>query len=374
VNPSLPRTDRRPVAGDPLVTEIGERALAGERLTREDGEALYASSDLLQIGRFATEMKRRKSAEDVYFVVNRHINHTNVCENRCKFCAFSRSPGQEGAYTMDVDEVVRAAREAAPAGITEVHIVGGCHPELPFSYYVDMVRGVHEALPEVHIQAFTAVEIDHFAKISGLTHEQVLLELREAGLGSLPGGGAEIFAERPRKAAWDKKIPGEKWLEIHGTAHRLGIKTNATMLYGHIETKAERIDHMLSLRDQQDKSGGFAAFIPLAFHPANTELAELASTTGYDDLKTLAISRLMLDNFDHVKSFWIMVGPKVAQTSLFFGVDDLDGTVVEEKITHAAGAETPEEMARGDLVDLIREAGYRPVERDTLYNVVSVES
>jgi aminodeoxyfutalosine synthase len=364
----------RPAFTDPVVTAIGERALAGERLTQADGEALYASHDLLQIGWYAREVKRSKTGDNVHFIVNRHINHTNICENRCKFCAFSRSAGQDDAYAMTIDEVVKAAVEAAPEGITELHIVGGCHPDLPWSYYVGMMRELHTALPDVHVQAFTAVEIDHFAKLSGLSHEQVLTELRDAGLGSLPGGGAEIFAERARKAAWDKKIPGDEWLQIHGIAHGLGLKTNATMLYGHVETIPERVDHMLRLRAQQDETGGFQAFIPLAFHPANTELADLSRTTGYDDLKTLAIGRLLLDDFDHIKSFWIMVGPKVAQLSLFFGVDDLDGTVVEEKITHAAGAETPEAMAREDLVALIQEAGYTAVERDTLYNVVRVET
>lgn len=359
---------------DPIVTAIGERALAGERLTQADGETLCASNDLLQIGFYARRMKRTKSADDVYFIVNRHINHTNICENRCKFCAFSRSKGQKDTYEMTVDDVVAAAVEAAPAGITELHIVGGCHPDLPWSYYTEMMRRLKAALPDVHIQAFTAVEIDHFARIFDMTHEQVLTELRDAGLGSLPGGGAEIFAERPRRLAWNKKIPGDEWLRIHGIAHRLGLKTNATMLYGHIETIPERVDHLLRLRRQQDETGGFQAFIPLAFHPTNTELAELASTTGYDDLKTLAIARLMLDNFDHIKSFWIMVGPKVAQLSLYFGVDDLDGTVVKEKITHAAGAQTPEEMKRSDLVALIRETGLKPVERDTLYRVVKSEA
>ncbi|RJQ55415.1 MAG: aminofutalosine synthase MqnE [Actinobacteria bacterium] len=355
---------------DSSLATIRDKIVAGERLTQADGEALYASSDILSIGKMADLVKRRKVGDDVYFIVNRHINHTNVCNNRCKFCAFSRDKDEKDAYTMNLDQVFEAAKSAKPLGISELHIVGGLHPDLPWSYYLEMMRGLKKIMPEVHIQAFTAVEIDHFSKISGLPVDEVLAELKEAGLGSLPGGGAEIFSERAREAAWEKKIPGERWLDIMRTAHGLGIRSNATMLYGHIETIGERVDHLIRLRELQDETGGFAAFIPLAFHPANTEMSSLASTTGFDDLKTLAIARLMLDNFDHIKAFWIMVGPKVAQVSLAFGVDDVDGTVVEEKITHFAGAETPEFIDKKELVRLVRETGNTPVERDTLYNVI----
>lgn len=358
---------------DPALEPIATKVLAGERLSRDDGLALYASHDLLGIGQLADHVRRRINGDRVHFMVNRHINPTNICENRCKFCAFSRSKGQDGAYEMTLEEIVRAAEECVPQGAHEVHIVGGLHPDWPFEFYVEMVRRLRQALPEhVIIQAFTAVEIEHYAKISGLSTLEVLRTLKEAGLQALPGGGAEIFSERARRLAWDKKTSADDWLRIHGEAHSLGIKTNCTMLYGHIETLEERVDHLIRLREQQDASGGFLAFIPLAFHPLNTELSDLPPTTGYDDLKTLAIARLMLDNIPHIKAFWIMLGLKVAQLSVAFGVDDLDGTVVEERITHMAGAATPEALSKDELLALIRETGHTPVERDTLYNVVHV--
>lgn len=356
---------------DRSLEDIAQKVLEGERLTREEGVRLYNSHDLLQIAYLANVVKERKTGNYVYFITNRHINPTNVCVNRCKFCAFSRDETDKDAYTMTIEEVVKKAKESPPE-VSEIHIVGGLHPHLPFDFYLEMISRVKKALPAVHIQAFTAVEIDYFARISGLTLEEVLCRLREAGLGSLPGGGAEIFSERTRKKAWAKKISGKRWLEIMATAHKLGLKSNATMLYGHIETLEERIDHMLRLRNLQDKTGGFQAFIPLAFHPKNTELSELSLTSGYDDLKTLAISRLILENFNHIKAFWIMIGPKLAQISLACGVDDMDGTVIEEKITHAAGAETEEAMEKEALVQLIRDAGRAPVERDTLYDVIKV--
>ena len=356
---------------DRALEPIAQKVLAGERLSREDGIALYASRDLVGIGQMADHARRRVNGDRVYFMVNRHINPTNICENRCKFCAFSRSKGQDGAYEMTLDEIVRAAEDAVPDGAYEIHIVGGLHPDWPFEFYVDMVRRLREALPpHVIIQAFTAVEIEYYAQISGLSTLEVLQQLKEAGLDAMPGGGAEIFSERTRLAAWEKKTSADDWLRIHGEAHSIGIKTNCTMLYGHIEHLDERIDHLIRLREQQDVSGGFLAFIPLAFHPLNTELSDLPGTTGYDDLKTLAISRLMLDNIPHIKAFWIMVGLKVAQLSTVFGVDDIDGTVVEEKITHMAGATTPEALSKDDLVRLIVETGHVPVERDTLYTVV----
>jgi aminodeoxyfutalosine synthase len=358
---------------DPALHPIAAKVEAGERLSREDGVAMYASGDLIGVAQMADHVRRRLNGDRVYFMVNRHINPTNICENRCKFCAFSRSKGQDGAYEMTVDEVVAAAAGAVDDGIYEVHIVGGLHPDWPFELYVEMVRRLREALPaHVIIQAFTAVEIEYYAKISGLTTLEVLQRLKDAGLDALPGGGAEIFSERTRAAAWDKKTSADAWLRIHGEAHSIGIKTNCTMLYGHIETLEERVDHLIRLREQQDESGGFLAFIPLAFHPLNTELSNLPGTTGFDDLKTLAISRLMLDNIPHIKAFWIMVGLKVAQLSTVFGVDDIDGTVVEERITHMAGATTPEMLSKAELLELITETGHTPVERDTLYRVVKV--
>ncbi|MHB9004096.1 MAG: aminofutalosine synthase MqnE [Coriobacteriia bacterium] len=358
---------------DPALRPIADKVRSGERLTREHGIALYASNDLIGIGQMADFARRRINGDRVYFMVNRHINPTNVCRNRCKFCAFARSEGEEGAYEMTLETIVDAAIEGANDGAYEIHIVSGLHPEWSYEFYVDMVRQVRKSIPDhVIVQAFTAVEIEHMAIIADKTTLQVLQDLKDAGLDALPGGGAEIFSDRTRAAAWDKKTSSDVWLRIHGEAHSLGIKTNCTMLYGHIETPDERIDHLIRLREQQDKSGGFLAFIPLAFHPANTELSELPATTGFDDLKTLAIGRLMLDNIPHVKAFWIMVGLKVAQLATAFGVDDIDGTVVEERITHMAGATTPEALSKQDLVDMIVETGHVPVERDTLYRVVEI--
>lgn len=355
---------------DGKLRDIEERVLAGERVDRDDLARLYQSDDILGIGRMANFVRQAKNGNRTYFVVNLHINPTNICVNRCRFCAFSRSPGEDGAYVMPLEEIRRRAEAAVGTGITEVHIVGGLHPELPFDYYLDVLRTVREVLPDVHLQAYTAVEIAYFADISGLSLEKTLERLREAGLGSIPGGGAEVFAPRVRQEVCPRKISGERWLEVMRTAHSMGIRSNATMLYGHVETIEERVDHLLALRQLQDETGGFMAYIPLAFHPQNTGLADLPPTTGFDDLKALAIGRIALDNFDHVKAFWIMLGLKVAQLSLWFGADDLDGTVVEERITHAAGADTPQALPRAELVRLIEEAGRVPVERDTLYNVV----
>ena len=349
---------------------VEKKVEAGERLSLEDGVALLRSDDLLRIGAMADLARARRAGEEVYFINNRHINHTNVCGNRCKFCAFSADEGADDAYTMTLDEVLDRARASLQDGITELHIVGGEHPSLPYEYYLEMISELHKLDPQVHLQAFTASEIAFFAKRTKRTEKEVLLELKVAGLGSMPGGGAEIFAERVRGLVCDKKISGQKWLEVIRTAHNVGLKTNATMLYGHVETLEERVDHLIRLRELQDETGGFGAFIPLAFHPANTDLDELTGTTGFDDLKMLAVSRLMLDNFTHIKAFWIMIGIKLAQISLHFGVNDIDGTVVEEKITHAAGAETEEAIAKDELVRLIRDAGRVPVERDTLYNEI----
>lgn len=354
----------------PELEAIEEKVDAGERLSFEDGLALLGSPDLLRVGALADRARRRAAGDDVYFINNRHINHTNVCGNRCKFCAFSAVEGSPDAYTMTLEEVLERARESLADGITELHIVGGEHPSLPYDYYLEMISSLHELDPSVHIQAFTASEISFFARRTGRTEREVLLELKEAGLGSLPGGGAEIFSERVRGLVCNRKISGQGWLDVMRTAHELGIKSNATMLYGHVETMEERVDHLLKLRELQDKTGGFGSFIPLAFHPANTRLAELSGTTGIDNLKMLAVSRLMLDNFPNIKAFWIMIGIKLAQISLHFGVNDIDGTVVEEKITHAAGADTEEAIPKEELIQLIRDAGRTPVERDTLYNVI----
>ena len=358
---------------DPWLTRIAEKVRAGERLSFEDGVALYRSHDLLAIGYLANQFRFRLHGKRTYFNVNRHINPTNVCVASCKLCAFGRKPDSSGAYAMALEEALRTAGEGWTEAVTEFHIVGGLHPDLPFQYYVDLIRALKERFPAVHLKAFTAVEIGYYSHISHLTVRQVLEKLKEAGLGSLPGGGAEIFAPATRRIICDHKIGAHMWLKIHRTAHELGLHSNATMLYGHIETPEDRSDHLCRLRSLQDDTHGFQTFIPLAFHPANTELGKLvdhSETTGFMDLKNVAISRLMLDNFPHVKAYWIMMTPRVAQVALRFGADDIDGTVVEEKIYHDAGASTPQAMTRHEIARLIQEAGLEPVERDTLYRPV----
>ena len=350
--------------------QIWEKVRGSERLTAQDAVTLLESRDLLAVGALADVARERAVGPDAYFICNRHINHTNVCRNRCLFCAFSHEDGDAEAYTLSIDQVLDKARESLTGGVTEIHIVGGENPGLPYSYYLEMLRGLKELAPSVHIQAFTASEIVYLAGLAGKPVEDVLVELKQAGLGSLPGGGAEIFAGRVRDLVCNRKISGEQWLNVMRAAHRTGLKSNATMLYGHIEPPAEVADHLLRLRDLQDETEGFNAFIPLSFQPANTQLADLPGPSGYDDLLMLAVSRLVLDNFRHIKAFWINVGLKLAQVSLAFGVDDLDGTVVEEKISHAAGVDTGQVIERDELVRVIRAAGRVPVERDTLYNVV----
>jgi aminodeoxyfutalosine synthase len=350
---------------------ILNKIYSNKRLTRKDGLALFKSNDLLSLGRMASHVAKKKNGNHVFFVQNMHINPTNICVNRCKFCAFSRSKGEPGAYEMSINDILAKARKAGK-GVREFHIVSGLHPDLPFSWYLDMLRGLKKAFPKIHLKAFTAVEIDYLSKLSGMNLEDTLLKLKEAGLGSLPGGGAEIFNPGIRNTLCAEKISGKRWLEVIRAAHVAGLKTNATMLYGHIESYEHRVDHLLQLRELQDETGGFQAFIPLSFHSPNTEIKKSAYTTGFDDLKTLAISRLMLDNFDHIKAYWVMLGEKIAQVSLSFGVDDLDGTVVEEKITKAAGGTTDGSMTKKDILNLIKLAGKTPVERDTVYNVVRV--
>lgn len=354
-----------------MLAKIQKKVLSGRRLTREDGLTLFRSTDLLALGRMASRVAREKNGTNVYFVQNRHINPTNICVNRCRFCAFSRSKGEPGAYEMSIKDILARARSAGK-NVREFHIVSGLHPDLPFAWYLDMLRALKQEFPSVHLKAFTAVEIDYLAKLSGSGITDTLRKLREAGLGSLPGGGAEIFNTAVRNTLCAEKISGERWLEVMEAAHGIGLRSNATMLYGHIESGEDRIDHLLKLRDLQDRTGGFQAFIPLSFHSPNTEIRKSAYTTGFDDLRTLAVSRLVLDNFDHIKAYWVMLGEKIAQVSLNFGVDDLDGTVVEEKITKAAGGTTDGSMTREELVRLIKLADRTPVERDTVYNRIKV--
>lgn len=354
------------------VGDVLERALGGERLTLEDGVRLFKSDDIHAIGAVANEVRRRNNGNSTFYVVNRHINYTDICKNRCKFCAYSREENDPDGYAMPVEEVVQRAEGFYDAmKFTELHIVGGCHPSLPFSYYTEMLRALKSRFPSVHIQAFTAVEIAHIAENAGLSVSDTLAQLKAAGLDSIPGGGAEVFSESVRAAICPEKLPGTAWLNVMAEAHRQGIKSNSTMLYGHVETYHDRVEHMLAIREVQDLTGGFMTFIPLKFHPANTELSHLASKPGsIDDLKVYAISRLMLDNIPHIKVFWIMLGLKLAQVALSYGADDFDGTVVEEKITHRAGAKTPEGLMVQELVRLIEETGTVAVERDTVYNEV----
>jgi aminodeoxyfutalosine synthase len=356
---------------DPALAAIYGKVATGVRLDREDGLVLFHSADLLGIGALAQMVRQRLHGNKAFYIYNQHINYSNICVNGCKFCAFSRKAGEPGAYEMSLPEIFGKVEARALEPISEIHIVGGCHPDLPFSFYLDMLRGIKARRPEVHLQAFTAVEIAHLADKAGMSVPETLLALKEAGLGSLPGGGAEVFSPRIRQNLCPEKLSPEGWLGVAQTAHKLGLNTNATMLYGHIETLEERVDHLVRLRAAQDETQGFLAFIPLAFHPQNTGLSELAGPSAIDDLKTLAVSRLMLDNIPHIKAFWIMLGAKLSQISLCFGVDDVDGTVMEERITHMAGAQTPQGLTRKQLRALIREAGCEPVERDTLYSVVS---
>ncbi len=356
------------LSGMSTLATIAEKVHAGERLSEADALALYASNDLLALGALAALVNQQKNGTNVYFNVNRHINPTNICVNRCAFCAFSRTADADDAYTLALDQMVARAVAASAEGATEVHLVGGLHPDLPFAFYLELLQKIRKAAPSLHIKAFTAVEIDYFARISTQTIEQVLKQLLEAGLGSLPGGGAEILVEEVRQKICPEKISGQRWLEVHRLAHQAGLKTNATMLYGHVESPADRVRHMTLLRELQDETGGFQVFIPLAWQPENSPLKlETKGTSGLDDLKTLAIARLYLDNFQHIKAYWIMLGEKIAQVALAFGVDDLDGTVVEEKIGHDAGASSPQSLSLERLIRLIKVAGKTPVERDTLY-------
>ena len=350
---------------------IAQKVTANQRISPEEALLLFGSNDLLAIGELAALANQRKNGGSVFFNVNRHINPTNICVNRCAFCAFSKTAGEEGAYTLALEEICRRAQVAQAEGATEVHMVGGLHPDLAFGYYEEVLAAVRRAAPNLHIKAFTAVEVDYFSRISGLSIEQVLERLKSAGLGSMPGGGAEILVEEVRQRICPEKISSQRWLEIIRLAHRAGLKTNATMLYGHVETYADRVAHMAMLRDLQDETRGFQAFIPLAFQPENSDLRlDIKGTSGLDDLKTLAIGRIFLDNFDHVKAYWVMLGEKIAQVALAFGVNDLDGTVVEEKIGHDAGAQSPQSLTKDGIIRLIKKAGKVPVERDTLYHAI----
>ena len=346
---------------------IAAKVESGERLTFDDGLFLEQEADLLSLGRLANTVRERKNGNFAYYNTNVHLNPTNVCVYRCTFCAFRRDLKSDREITFTDDQIRERVLQAKADGATEIHVVGGLHHLKKFDWYLNVISVIHETDPQIHIKAWTPVEIDWFSRITKMSNTQLLKELQQAGLGSMPGGGAEIFNTEVREKICEHKADGTVWFDVHRAAHNLGIRSNATMLYGHIEEAKHRIDHLCQLRDLQDETGGFQTFIPLAFHPENTGLSHLPKPTGLMDLRTVAVSRLMLDNFQHVKAYWIMLGEQTAQVALSFGADDLDGTVVHEQIYHDAGAKTPEGLTTEKLHLLIREAGREPVERDTLY-------
>ncbi|HEY6929476.1 MAG TPA: aminofutalosine synthase MqnE [Thermoanaerobaculia bacterium] len=350
---------------------LAEKALAGERLSFEDGVCLFQTRDFLGLGRLANAVRERRHGNRAYYNVNRYLNPTNLCWVDCALCAWAKKVNEPGGYELAISECVEEAGKGYSEAVTEFHIVGGLHPTWPFDYYTGLLRALKETFPSVHLKAFTMVEIDWIAKVGGRSIPDTIQELKAAGMDSCPGGGAEIFAPRVRDVICKNKISGERWLEVARECHRLGVRTNATMLYGHVETIEERVDHLLRLRELQDQTSGFSGLIPLAFHPENTPLAHLPSSSGQTDLRVIAVSRLLLDNFDHIKAYWIQIGTKLAQIALFFGADDLVGTVVDETITHAAGATTASGMGRKEFERVIRESGREPFERDSEYRRIA---
>jgi aminodeoxyfutalosine synthase len=362
---------------DEKLEALAARVWGGERLSFEDGLALYATDDLAALSKLADTVRRRLHSRTTYFNVNRHFNPTNVCYADCKFCNFYRTPRQADAYTHNIQDSLAIAGEAVREGATELHIVGGLNTKLPFSYYTDLLSELKSRYPSLHLKAFTMVELDHFAHFYKMTDETVIEELKRAGMDSCPGGGAEIFREPTRSMICAHKCDADRWLELSGKVHAAGLKTNATMLYGHIETIEDRVDHLVRLREQQDKSGGFQCFIPLAFYPPGTQLSHLPGPSGVDSLKTIAVSRLMLDNFAHIKAYWVMLGKRLAQVALHYGANDLDGTITEggeltESYSVEAGGEV--KMTKQEIITLIEDAGFEAVERDTLYNRVERET
>ncbi|MEO8295879.1 MAG: aminofutalosine synthase MqnE [Gemmatimonadota bacterium] len=362
---------------DSALRPVAEKVIEKRRLHTADARLLYATSDLLSLGALADFANQRANGDRVFFSANQHINPTNVCvlRNTCTFCSFAKMPREEGAYTRSLEEVYHEAEQASDSPTREFHIVGGLHPKLRLSYYTDMIRGLKERHPHVHIKALTAVEIAHLARIEKITEKEVLIRMKDAGLTSLPGGGAEVFSTAVRATIAERKLTGDEWIRVHRVAHGLNIPTNCTMLYGHIETADDRIEHLTMLRNLQDETGGFLTYIPLAYHPDHNELGDElgragTATTAYEDLKNIAIGRLFLDNIPHVKTHWPMVTPFLSQIALNFGCDDVEGTVVFERIYHEAGAQTQMHMPYHGLVNLIRGAGKRPVERDSLYQPV----
>ncbi|MCP3944738.1 MAG: aminofutalosine synthase MqnE [Desulfobacteraceae bacterium] len=355
---------------DERLESIYLKVKEGSRLSKEDGICIYDTQDLLGIGHIANYVRYNLHGNKAFYVNNQHLNYTNICKNRCRFCAYAKDDGEKGSYVWSMEEIEKRLMDKIEEPVAELHIVGGLNENLSFEYFIDLLKTVKRVRPEASIKAFTCVEIDYLSNLSGLSLEETVHQLKEAGLEMMPGGGAEVLNTRIHDALFPKKIGHDRWLEIVRTVHKAGIKTNATMLYGHIETLEERVDHLIALRDLQDETNGFTAFIPLAFHSQNTQLSHLPSTTAMDDLKNVAAARLMLDNFPHIKAYWVMIGESLAQVALNFGADDLDGTIIEERITHTAGAKSAKGLTQDLMEEMIRSAGFEPVQRDSFYNPI----
>jgi aminodeoxyfutalosine synthase len=362
---------------DTSLNELVPKVERGERLSFEDGVALFQTNDLAALAKLADTVRRRLHGRTTYFNVNRHFNPTNICYADCKFCGFYRTPREADAYTHNIQDSLRIAGEAVKEGATELHIVGGLNTKLPFSYFTDLLSSLKREYPQLHLKAWTMVELDHFARFYKMSDEDVIEQLKAAGMDSCPGGGAEIFREPTRSMICAHKCDAERWLSLSGKVHKAGLKTNATMLYGHIESIEDRVDHFIRLREQQDLSGGFQCFIPLAFYPEKTQLAHLPGPSGVDSLKTIAVSRLMLDNFPHIKAYWVMLGKRLSQVALHYGANDLDGTITDGgELSESYSVESGNEvkMSKGEIITLIEDAGFEAVERDTVYNRVTRET
>lgn len=355
---------------DKRLNAIGVKLEEKTRLSREDGLLLFETQDLTGVGMLANMIRQKRHGKIAYYVYNQHLNYTNICKNRCRFCAYAVDREDKGAYTWSMEEIEKRLVDRIKEPVNELHIVGGLNPALDFDYFINLLKTVKRVRPLAKIKAFTCVEIDYLSDISGLSIDETIRALKEAGLDMLPGGGAEVMSDRVRNELFPKKIDSRRWLEIMEAVHTSGLTSNATMLYGHMETMEERVDHLLALRSLQDRTHGFSAYIPLAFHSKNTKLSHLPATTAVDDLKNIAVARLLLDNFDHIKAYWVMIGEKLAQVALSYGADDLDGTIIEERITHTAGARSPKGLAREEMERMIRSAGFVPVERDSFYRPV----
>lgn len=353
---------------DKRLESLFEKVKSHSRLSKEDGIYIYNTQDLIGLGRIADFARRERHGNKAFFIYNQHLNYTNICKNRCRFCAYARDKKDDGSYAWSMEQIEAHLMQRIDEPVNELHIVGGLNEDLTFDYFIDLLKTVKRIRPKAVIKAFTCVEIDYLSNLSGLSVEQTIEKLKNAGLEMMPGGGAEVLNSRIHETLFPRKIDHSRWLEIVQAVHKAGIKTNATMLYGHIETMEERVEHLMKLRDIQDKTKGFSAFIPLAFHSENTELSDLPPTTAVDDLKNIAAARLMLDNFDHIKAYWVMIGEKLAQVALHFGADDLDGTIIEERITHTAGATSAKGLTQKQMIRLISQAGFDPVERDSFYN------